>query len=284
VHSLNCFSPTYCLPACLPTYLPVARWREEWLNLEAHRDLDENLWKQSKIHSTPNHAHVLYLTIGKDVRGPTVVLHDSGEKAAEAEAKQQARNQFDAITVVPAVSGRLLRFEGHMMHAVCRPPLAYLNPADGGSNVFLWTRIRPNPNDPLDPELNELRRSVLLFNTWDSAPLELAQEVSAATQAVHATRSEEQKAALTASRLASRFEAQLPVQIADGDGRGDGEGQGQGQGGVRLKIGLLGDVGRRERAARYLDVLSAGAAEAVRAAFESAVGGPATFRIRDNLP
>lgn len=85
-------------------------WRDEWMNLEVHRDLDENLWKENHTFRTPKNGHVLYLKVGEQVRGPTILLHDKEEHAEDR--KDNQCSQFDKITLVPAVTGRLLRFNG----------------------------------------------------------------------------------------------------------------------------------------------------------------------------
>jgi hypothetical protein len=162
-------------------------WREEWMSLELHRDIDE---KRGQLQPevpliVPKNAHVLYLNCGVGVRGPTIVVHDKEQRAdaqgkliPEApEAKQQ--QPFEKISLVPAVAGRLLRFDGSLLHAVPRPALAYMDEEEGGSNHELWTRRRPR--DDSDPELTEYRRSVLLFNTWredNESPLGVSSSLS----------------------------------------------------------------------------------------------------------
>ena len=138
-------------------------WREEWLSLDLHRDVDEELAIVNNTFRYPNNAHVLYLSIGDAVEGPTIVIQ---EKDSNTISDGEWTPHFSNITIVPAVTGRLLRFDGHLLHAVPRPALAYLDEEEGGSNWEVWTRRRPNPNDPNDPERTTFRRSVLLFNTW----------------------------------------------------------------------------------------------------------------------
>ena len=96
-------------------------WRDEWINLDFHRDLDESLWKHNQTHRCPKHGHVLYLSVGSNAHGPTVILHDSGD---------ELNGQFNKMTIVPPRTGRLLRFSGHMMHGVPRPSLAYFDPSE----------------------------------------------------------------------------------------------------------------------------------------------------------
>ena len=257
-------------------------WREEWMNLEMHRDLDEKLALQQGPIRFPNHAHVLYLSVGDDVRGPTMVYHDS---AVDLISGKSLEKTFDRITVVPAVSGRLLRFTGDMMHSVPRPPLAYLDPSEGGTNLELWTRRRPT--DENDPELNNYRRSVLLFNTWTGVPPnEIPLEPPSGTvdryrqyrseQTERSKRSEqidelEVLAAKKIGQLVGMDQCRpieewksVPPQPNnnkpehDDNGNNDSIGDDDENNGrnrlIRLKVGLLGDIRRRERSERYLNM------------------------------
>lgn len=81
----------------------------------------------------------MYLNIGSQVHGPTVVWNvtKGGELTDNTE-----------MIVVPAVEGRLLRFQGNALHAVPRPADVY------------WTHVEE------DIHTLEYQRSVLLFNTW----------------------------------------------------------------------------------------------------------------------
>jgi hypothetical protein len=108
----------------------------------------------------PSHGHVLYLQIGRDVKGPTVVFpgYSSG---GDLYSKNECANNNDSIdkeakTVqmisIPAVSGRLLRFNGKDIHAVPRPHDLWLLPFVSGSADF-------------EPE-EQWGRSVILFNIW----------------------------------------------------------------------------------------------------------------------
>lgn len=224
-------------------------WREEWMNLEMHRDLDEKLALQQGPIRFPDHAHVLYLSVGEDVHGPTVVFHDSKEGASKT---------FDKITIVPAVSGRLLRFKGDMMHAVPRPPLAYLDPTEGGTNLELWTRRRPV--DENDPELNNYRRSVLLFNTWTGAPPnEISQVPPVGTVEGYTLHRTQHAEGLDKCRPSEEWKKEPAQSImknvdAEDDSSNDNGGGNDSDRLIRLKIGLLGDVRRRERSERYLNL------------------------------
>lgn len=133
-------------------------WRDEWINLEAHADVDEALAKAGRGLRYPNTGHVLYLSIGDSVRGPTLLFLNPYQ---------------GSMVVVPAVESRLLRFTGDIVHAVPRPPLAYLDEAEGGSNHEIWTRIR-RVEGVESEETTVYRRSVLLFNTWTEPPLDVS--------------------------------------------------------------------------------------------------------------
>lgn len=155
----------------------------------AHADVDENLAKvhdkeapssidelQTKFPSTyhnrsggyryPIHGHVLYLQVGTDVKGPTVVFpgYSSGgdlhgkrtnindeECTSSDEAVMEHSNHVQMISV-PAVPGRLLRFNGEDIHVVPRPHDLWLLPFVSGSADF----------EPVE----QWGRSVILFNIW----------------------------------------------------------------------------------------------------------------------
>ncbi|KAL3929246.1 MAG: hypothetical protein SGPRY_002036 [Prymnesium sp.] len=124
-------------------------WRDEWQHIEAHTDIDEFLFEEEGIWRFPTNAHVLYLAVGKAVRGPTCVW--------ERQPCSQGRDDFGPITTVPARAGRLLRFEGNRMHAVPRPAEAWLEESTNTAG--------PQSDAPVD-----MVRSVILFNTWPSPP------------------------------------------------------------------------------------------------------------------
>ena len=230
-------------------------WRDEWLNLELHRDLDERLASQNGPVRYPDNAHVLYLSVGKEAIGPTILLRDC--------RKSENKGLFDEISIVPAVAGRLLRFPGNMMHAVPRPPLAYLDPAEGGTNVELWTRRRPT--DENDPECTIFRRSVLLFNTWTDAPSTETSETSstsASTADVIEGSLDIQKIKEESWRCTPRekwvnaFSTSSHDSIVTGSSSSSSSSRSslESEPNIRLKIGLLGDVRRRGRTDRYMSV------------------------------
>lgn len=93
-------------------------WRDEWIHLDCHKDCDEYLAKVTTPPEInyPNNGHVLYLDIGSNVYGPTCLFFENKSSLIEE------------IAIIPAVKGRLLRFDGNIMHAVPRPALGYLDP------------------------------------------------------------------------------------------------------------------------------------------------------------
>ena len=125
----------------------VEYWsRQEWKHIEAHADVDEKLAAGGGPFRFPRHGHVLYLQVGPRVQGPTCVWEpDFG----------------GALTTVPAVAGRILRFEGSLQHAVPKPADVWLSP-------FVITQ---------SGTADEFMRSVVLFNCWpDEPPLEVTSE------------------------------------------------------------------------------------------------------------
>ena len=254
-------------------------WREEWMNHEFHRDIDEKRgqYVPDVPLFVPEHAHVLYLHVGNEVKGPTMILHDTqprvlsidgslDEISGTAASNQQ---QFDHISIVPAVVARLLRFDGSLMHAVPRPALAYLDEEEGGSNLELWTRRRPSSDD--DPELTVFRRSVLLFNTWrqnNESPMDIPCDPNPRSVDLY----QKQVTPLACNAIdqwTPRKECEQAMDLSKKptDGRS-----------IHLKLGLLGTKRRRERDARYLHL---NAPFAIKSALLSDVGTPVTIAISE---
>jgi hypothetical protein len=181
----------------------VEYWtRLEWRSIQAHADIDEYKAKEEQqlgtIHETgfryPRNGHVLYLQVGRNVRGPTCVFPDrrsggdllrsieregfcSGDHDSCNGAEVHTNGQVDVqnelecndevsvndpedgnveLVTVPAVPGRLLRFQGDCLHAVPRPTDLWLLKFVKGSPVF-------------EPQ-EDWGRSVILFNTWNDEP------------------------------------------------------------------------------------------------------------------
>ena len=98
----------------------VEYWsRTEWRHIEAHRDVDEALAASGGELRYPDHGHVLYLSVGHRVQGPTCVWEGgSGGMGGYG----------GSMATVPAVQGRVLRFSGNLPHAVPRPADVWLSP------------------------------------------------------------------------------------------------------------------------------------------------------------
>lgn len=168
-------------------------WREEWMSLEAHRDIDEELCRtvstadESGLQRCPLRGHVLYVDLEDGVSGTCCWVEDGDRPEHSAGAggggtalagvadapddlsatRGGAPRSLRGLIVVPAVRGRLLRFSGDMLHGVCRPALALL---DGAGAVN--RQISPaRPPGPTAPSPTPMRRCVLLFNTWTEPPL-----------------------------------------------------------------------------------------------------------------
>lgn len=208
----------------------VEYWsRQEWRHIEAHADADEALAAGGGALRFPRHAHVLYLDVGTKVSGPTCIWEPS------------AGNRFGgALTTVPAVEGRVLRFDGELQHAVPRPADVWLAP-------FVI-------NQSGKPE--EFMRSVVLFNCWpdiDAPPLDVhPEEAPAASSAL----SEEDVALFTGTPRASWQSVDLHPKASSCEKL------------KTMKLWLLGDEARRGQPERTLpmpvdaDVTMAALAEA----------------------
>jgi hypothetical protein len=148
----------------------VEYWaRQEWRSIEAHADVDEFLAKKQDVAANnnssdfryPTNGHVLYLKVGSAVRGPTCVFpgRRSGKDLLLNPLSGSEKSGDIELVTIPAVPGRLLRFEGDSLHAVPRP-----------ANLWLLKFVKGAPQ--YEPE-EEWGRSVVLFNTWDGPPLDV---------------------------------------------------------------------------------------------------------------
>ena len=142
-------------------------WRGVHKPMEVHRDVDEAECRTRRraggfgVQRCPCFGHVLYLDIGDGVLAPTCVWEEQdahGDANAVADARAGAPRSMRNLHVVPAKAGRLLRFDGALLHAVPKPALQWL-PAGEDSPLLDGTASAEN-----------IRRSVLLFNTWDTPP------------------------------------------------------------------------------------------------------------------
>lgn len=134
----------------------VEYWvRQTWHHTIAHADMDEANFESRRELRHPYKGHVLYLTKGRNVNGPTVVFSNitkGGEMYTLSGSNQQE------MLIVPFHQKRLLQFQGNLLHAVPRP-------------VDLW--LYPNNHNGVElvhaPE-KDYGRSVVLFNLWKEAP------------------------------------------------------------------------------------------------------------------
>lgn len=151
----------------------VEYWsRDEYMNIDAHCDVDEGQLETEGTLRYPDYSHVLYLEVAIR-RGPTCVLDSRG-----------GYNQASLLTntnvmTVPAVQGRLLRFPGNALHAVPKPPHRWLLTAEEERAVQKEDEMYQIDDEDEDFDEDEedweeeedcVERSVLLFNTWSAAP------------------------------------------------------------------------------------------------------------------
>lgn len=165
-HAIDSF-----LVAIGDTTKKVEYWsRDEYINIDTHADIDEEQLLNENTIRCPKVAHVLYLQVEDELRGPTCVFP----------TKQNGWNTQDGgdigddveLIVVPAVNGRVLRFPGNAMHSVPCPANRWLlnseeeqlinekdSDTDGLDSLY-------EEEDDSDYDDDFRQRSVLLFNTW----------------------------------------------------------------------------------------------------------------------
>jgi len=119
-------------------------WRDDWISLDAHADIDEKLAvrRPDVAYRYPRHAHVLYLFVGQEVQAPTVIWTGSQSdthlnplqspplspsSALPDNHSLPINHLYDRMYTVPAVASRLLRFQGSLLHGVPRPALGYMD-------------------------------------------------------------------------------------------------------------------------------------------------------------
>jgi hypothetical protein len=110
--------------------------------------MDEELFERHSIRRHPVKGHVLYLQKGTEVNGPTVGFSNitcGGEIYSSYGANQE-------MLVVPFQPGRLLQFDGELLHAVPRPADLWMHP--------IMEKLIHDPPSTYG-------RSVILFNLWN---------------------------------------------------------------------------------------------------------------------
>ena len=212
----------------------VEYWRRaRWEHVGLHRDIDEKLARTGRYHH-PSHGHVLYLDIGRLVVGPTALFWTD------------ALHGGDWLTTVPAVPGRVLRFNGSLLHAVPRPHDAWLLP-ERGLQPGLERRYSAHT-----PDAPERRRDVILFNVWDEAPSGLtpgeagALEPEVAAQpptdwSEHVARKMDREHSLDAERRGERRDERPQADVLRVDMLGDCVRRGRDEGEIRMRTAA--DVG-----------------------------------------
>lgn len=146
----------------------VEYWsREDYINMDAHSDIDELLLGDEGILRFPDFGHVLYLEIDPKIRGPTVVFSQYGGWTAtnDNEGKQIEKESLQLLTV-PAVSGRILRFPGSAMHAVPKPPTLWFQSPEKQEEILEAEDCNYRRWDEGEDEDDIPERSVILFNVW----------------------------------------------------------------------------------------------------------------------
>jgi hypothetical protein len=159
----------------------VEYWsRQDYLNMDVHCDIDEKLLEKNKrFLRYPEFAHILYLTVQlpTNVTAPTCIFPTKlgGWRMTPSDRTHENSLPVVDLVIVPAVSGRLVRFPGAMMHAVPKP-----------SNQWFTTSttatISHDVESTSDQEHHDIDdygydenvdhshpielRSVLLFNCW----------------------------------------------------------------------------------------------------------------------
>ena len=130
--------------------------RQEYMNIDAHCDIDERQLEREGTLRHPSYSHVLYLKI--NTKGPTCIFNQVG-------GWKNCDDETTTLITVPAVEGRLLRFPGNLLHAVPKPHDRWLMSEEENGAWKLKERLEEY-DDECDED-GEVKRSVLLFNTWD---------------------------------------------------------------------------------------------------------------------
>ncbi|KAL7571494.1 hypothetical protein ACA910_020914 [Epithemia clementina (nom. ined.)] len=157
-----------------PRFL-VEYWeRQSWMLIAAHADQDEGYFnKELELGNVvpvrhPQFGHVLYLQQGRESfsQAPTLVFANASKGGEMVLQKSKEKVKNDAmmtaindveLLVVPNIPGRLLRFQGHLLHSVPRPADLYLHNINGKEPATVVATSR-------NAEL--YGRSVVLFNIW----------------------------------------------------------------------------------------------------------------------
>eukprot|EP00977_Amphora_coffeiformis_P009762 scaffold2246_cov162-Amphora_coffeaeformis.AAC.21 len=152
----------------------VEYWsRQEYLNMDAHADIDEEELQDDGTLRYPAAGHVLYLggeegdKVQETPRGPTAIFPT--QQGGWITTTTTATNDDIPLVIVPAVPGRVLKFPGSSLHAVPKPVTRWWwTPRE----QVAWDDNQVEEEDDYDDEEDEEeeydQRSVILFNTWDN--------------------------------------------------------------------------------------------------------------------
>eukprot|EP00547_Thalassionema_nitzschioides_P017971 CAMPEP_0194253396 /NCGR_PEP_ID=MMETSP0158-20130606/29748_1 /TAXON_ID=33649 /ORGANISM="Thalassionema nitzschioides, Strain L26-B" /LENGTH=351 /DNA_ID=CAMNT_0038991073 /DNA_START=1 /DNA_END=1053 /DNA_ORIENTATION=+ len=146
--------------------------RDEYINIDAHCDIDERELEDEGFLRYPHKSHILYLEISRN--GPTFLFPNQRGAWSSQESSE--------LITIPAVQGRLLVFDGDIMHAVPKPPHRYLFKKEEqelrDEEEELEFEEQKYEDDEEESDF-EVERSVILFNTWsDRAPLDVLPDTS----------------------------------------------------------------------------------------------------------
>jgi hypothetical protein len=159
----------------------VEYWsRHEYINLDLHSDIDEEVLEEEGMLRYPEWAHVLYLNkLEPNLRGPTCVFP---QKLGGWNKKPTVPTTPTTMVTVPAVLGRVLRFPGSAMHAVPKPNNRWLLSKTQEQELRIQEQEEEEDCDDDDDEDDvddededfeeeededyEEERIVILFNTW----------------------------------------------------------------------------------------------------------------------
>lgn len=129
----------------------VEYWgRTDWLAVEGHRDSDEGA-AAAGIRRFPSRVYIAYLDIVEGLLAPTVLWTPSHHTDSEA-----VQGNAGLLVAIPAVPGRLLSFEGPLLHGVPRPACQYLGVQEPGSGkntlrhvliINSWPEFAPDDDD-----------------------------------------------------------------------------------------------------------------------------------------
>ena len=159
-------------------------WREHWMPLGAHRDIDEAFADLVRVSAEdesftfgaqrcPHFGHILYVSVEPTLLAPTCVFEEVDSGSTEDDTSVDRGGPPRALrrmTIVPAVSGRLLRFPGHWLHAVPQPASQYIGTTEKHSSAG-----QPSIRVPGSPPRERL---TLLFNSWSEPPLPASEDTS----------------------------------------------------------------------------------------------------------